>query len=57
MCKQLLLPKSIYLYFFLSLSRSQATVACSTLAGLNTHTIVSESLEKPQGIAVHPSEK
>lgn len=36
---------------------SQANVACSSLAGLNRQIIVSKGLEKPRGIAVHPSEK
>lgn len=36
---------------------SQSTVECSSLAGLNRQTILSQGLEKPRGIAVHPLAK
>ncbi|KAM9849644.1 pro-epidermal growth factor [Aulostomus maculatus] len=37
--------------------KRQSTVDCSSLAGLNRESILSERLEKPAGIAVHPLAK
>lgn len=51
---------SIYLFLILFLCyslTSQSTVECSSLTGLNRHTILSQGLEEPRGIAVHPKEK
>lgn len=46
-----------YYIFFTFLPSSQSTVDCSSLAELNKETLISDRLEEPRGIAVHPFAK
>lgn len=47
----------IYYFLLFHCLTSHSTVECSSLAGLNRQTILSQGLEKPRGIAIHPLAK